>query len=97
MSQPIARLSDSTENAGMLTTPPRQLTVFAGNLPIAVISQSVTSHYPCGQPGGSPHCNAVIVTSSKTVFVNNKGVVKKKDIASCGHKVITGLISVFAS
>jgi len=95
MSSNIARVNQDTAN-GLLITPPVQKTVFIINKLIAIEKQLVESHYPCGEPGGDAHCAASIITYSKTVFVNNKGVVRKGDVASCGHFVISGSSSVFA-
>ena len=95
MSNPIARINKDS-CVGPLITPPKQYTVFCNNYPIAILQQSIKSHYPCGEPDGTPHCAAFIVISSKTVFVNNKGVVRKNDVASCGHIVSSGSNNVFA-
>lgn len=96
MGKAIARINKDI-CGGKLITPPNQSTVFCNNYPIAILGQAVNPHYPCGQPGGTPHCNATIIISSKTVFINNKGVVRKGDSASCGHSVSSGSGNVFAN
>lgn len=80
---------------GKLSTP-RPTNVYANNKMISIRGQFVTPHFPCGIPGGEVHCVAFIVTSSSNIYVNNKGVVRIKDTASCGDKIITGSGNVYA-
>ncbi len=81
---------------GVLINPPYQDTehlqdfCFCEGLPIAVDGQAVTSH------GLSPHNTAVMLTSSDVVFINNSGVIRAGDIATCGDTA-TGSIVVFSA
>ena len=98
MSRNVARIGiDGVDGGGILIPPPSQTSVFSDNKPIALAHQLLMSHFPCPLPGGEIHCIAFMVTSSTTVFVNNKGMIRKADMASCGHFIISGSSTVFAS
>jgi len=80
---------------GKLINPPAT-NVYANNKQIAIKGQLVAPHPPCGQPGGIAHCVATITGHSYTVYVNRKGVARKKDKASCGDKITSGSPTVYA-
>jgi len=75
---------------GTLIEKPRQRKVFADGGAVAIKNQNVAGH------GTPPHANPIMVTESRKVFVNRKGVIRKNDSASCGHKA-SGSRKVFAS
>ena len=75
---------------GLLTEPPNQRRVYADGYAIAIKQQTVVVH------GLGPHVAAKMSEYSNKVFVNTKGVVRKDDKATCGHKA-SGSRKVFAS
>ena len=97
----ISRKMKDTVGGGYLTNPDKQYNnqsdfCFAENYAIAIDGQSVEAHFPCGQTGGNLHCIASMVDKSDIVFINNKGVIKEGDVATCGHTA-TGSTTVFVS
>lgn len=59
-------------------------TVLVNSIPVSLKGDAVTPH------GDPPHSSAKIITSSKTVFAQGKGIVRSGDSASCGHSVSAG-------
>jgi uncharacterized Zn-binding protein involved in type VI secretion len=88
-------ISTSNDTAGGGSLIPSQNFCTIDNKFIIIDGDSVDPHPPCGTPGGSAHCSATIVTASNVVFVNNKGVCRKEDIATCGDSA-TGSNFCFA-
>jgi uncharacterized Zn-binding protein involved in type VI secretion len=69
---------------------------FTEGMPIAIFGQLVAPHPPCGIPGGTAHCTAVMISSSLCVFINGIGVVRLGDGASCGDFVNTSSVITFS-
>lgn len=68
---------------------PGSPTVMADGLPVSLVGDKVTPH---GKP---PHTTPIIVTGSQTVLVDGRPpVVQGLSIASCGHVVVTGALTV---
>ena len=67
--------------AGGVIIGPGAPTVLVNGSPVSTVGDAVTPH---GEP---PHAAAKIITSSKTVFAQGKGIVRAGDKASCGHSV----------
>lgn len=91
----------STSGGVYLIDPPEQFEddfdfCFIDGDAIAIEDQLVVSHFPCGLPGGEPHCAATMSNKSDYVFIAEQGVVRKGDDASCGHTVATGSDIVFS-
>ena len=70
--------------AGGVIIGPGAPTVLVNGSPVSTLGDAVTPH---GEP---PHAAAKIITSSKTVFAQGKGIVRAGDKASCGHSVVSG-------
>lgn len=58
--------------------------------PVVVQGIKVTSHPPCGRPGGSRHCNAQTKGGSGSVRAGGRQIIRTNDIDSCGHPRIGG-------
>lgn len=71
-------------------------TIYCDGKPVAKIGSNITPHYPCGHPGGSPHCNAVITTGNATVLVEGVPIAIVGSVNSCGHHMVTGSGTVSA-
>lgn len=67
-----------------------QSSVYVNGALAAVIGDAVTSH------GLPPHASATMVEGSSSVFINNIGVCRAGDAASCGD-VATGSSDTFAN
>lgn len=85
----IARVNLDT--AGGLITGGGQTTVYVNGYLAAVIGDSVASHDP-----GGIHNSSTMIEGSATVFINNIGVCRAGDSASCGHEA-TGSLDTFAN
>jgi uncharacterized Zn-binding protein involved in type VI secretion len=59
-------------------------------------AQAVLAGATIAPHGDSPHSNAKMTGSSGSVFVNGLGVVRRGDVASCGH-VATGSGTISAA
>ena len=70
--------------AGGVITGPGAPTVLVNGSAVSTLGDAVTPH------GDPPHAAAKIITSSKTVFAQGKGIVRAGDKASCGHSVASG-------
>ena len=85
---------EKDDAGGTLQEPPKQRRVYAENYAIAIEDQSVKTH------GLGPHVAATMSGHSRKVFIyfngSSKGVVRKDDKATCGHKV-SGSRKVFSS
>ena len=73
---------------------PSQNWCFVEGYPIARKGDSVAAHAPCDQYHPQ-HCSAIMSEGSQYVFVDNIGVCRQGDKASCGH-IADGSSYIFA-
>lgn len=86
MAAPVARLGDVA--GGVIAS--GLLTVTVGGQPIARLGDAVTPH------GTGIHGGSVLATGSATVFAGGQPVSRIGDIASCGHPIASGNVTVIA-
>lgn len=91
--KPTQRVGDSNSGGGKIVKGVNSVRV--NGKPISVLGNPVACHNPCGQPGGSPHCNAKTKNTQKTVRAGGKPVIKTGDTDTCGHGRVGGSPNVF--
>lgn len=101
MASAVARVGDVVAGIGIngIITSTPSCNVYANNKAMATIGQLIAPHLPCGDPDpliGPPHCAAIMVESSTTVYANNRGVCRKGDMASCLDIVVKASSTVYA-
>lgn len=89
---PKARVGLDTVGGGLITGP-GATTVLVGGAPAATIGSTVAPHAPFT----GLHNTAVLSTGSPTVKAEGKAVCRIGDLASCGHAIATGDVTVDAN
>lgn len=79
----VARVGVDTVGGGLITGPGEPSTKTNGAT-VSVLGDAIAPHGP------PPHDSATIITASGTVNAGGLGVVRKGDLASCGHTVDSG-------
>jgi len=90
---PSVRIGDVNNAGGAIISTP-QFTVFVNGIFASVIGAPVTPHPPCPVPS-PPHCAAVVVSGSPTVFISGIPATRIGDADSCGHVRASGSPTVF--
>lgn len=86
MTAPVARLGDVA--GGVISS--GLLTVKVGDQPIARLGDAISPH------GTGIHGGTVIASGSGTVMAGDQRVARIGDVASCGHPISSGKLTVIA-
>ena len=93
MALPVAVFGDIVETGGIIMMP-CHITVLVGTpgeIELAAMPGSkVTPH------GSPPHSSILTWEKYRTVYINNLCIRTVTDVASCKHKIITGVTTVVA-
>lgn len=86
----MALVGRSTVNGGLVTGP-GAVSTFGEGVPVALVGDAVAPH----DPFIGEHLAATLVQGSVSVIVEGRPVVYVGCLASCGHAVESGAVSIF--